>query len=369
MIEVRDVSLTLGEFHLRDIDLLVDEGEYAVILGPTGAGKTVLLECIVGIHEPARGQVVLDQRDVTRMRPEQRGVAYVPQDYCLFPHMTVFDNIAFGMRLRKWPSGRVSGRVDELARLLHIEPILGRRPLTLSGGERQRAALARALAVEPRVLLLDEPLSAVDERTRERLCDELKAVQRHFGTTTVHVSHNFEETLAVADKVAVFERGRIAQVGTPEDVFCRPNSVSVALFVGITNLLPGAVRPGDGLPEFISGGLRFAVDTGLRGPAVAAIRPENIHLLAADEAHPDILPSGRVARLTDKGALVKVAFTTAGVDLVALASKREVSRLRIEPGAEVAFEVSPHAVHLLPGDGGDAAFSVEGPRADGTAVV
>jgi molybdate/tungstate transport system ATP-binding protein len=203
MLRVERLSIRLGEFDLRNISLEVREGEYFVLLGPTGTGKTVLVECIAGLHRPKSGRIFLNGRDITDLPPEERGIGYVPQDYALFPNLTAFENIAFGLRVRKFPEAMVRRKVQELAEWLGITYLLHRLPLTLSGGEKQRVALARALAVEPKVLLLDEPLAAVDEQTRERLCRELKAIQRQTGATFVHVSHNFEETLAVADRIGV----------------------------------------------------------------------------------------------------------------------------------------------------------------------
>jgi len=236
MLRVENLSIRLGEFDLRDISFEVREGEYFVLLGPTGTGKTVLIECIAGLHRPRTGRIILNGRDVTDLPPEERGIAYVPQDYALFPNLTAFENIAFGLRVRKLPDSKVRARVYELAEWLGITYLLDRLPLTLSGGEKQRVALARALAVEPQILLLDEPLAAVDEQTRERLCRELKTIQRQTGATFVHVSHNFEETLAVADRIGVMNFvegteegkrgtrlriGQLLQVGTPEEIFYR----------------------------------------------------------------------------------------------------------------------------------------------------
>ena len=162
MLCIERLSIRLGEFDLRDISLEVREGEYFVLLGPTGTGKTVLVECIAGLHRPKSGRIFLNGRDITDLPPEERGIAYVPQDYALFPNLTAFENIAFGLRVRKFPEAMVRQKVQELAEWLGITYLLHRLPLTLSGGEKQRVALARALAVEPKVLLLDEPLAAVD---------------------------------------------------------------------------------------------------------------------------------------------------------------------------------------------------------------
>ena len=348
VIQVRDLSITLGEFSLKSIYLRVEEGEYFVILGPTGAGKTVLVECIVGLHAPDAGSVLLDGNDVTSLRPEHRNVAYVPQDYCLFPNMTVARNIGFGLRLRKRPEAEIDLRVAELARMLHIEGLLGRHPLTLSGGEKQRVALARALAIEPRVLLLDEPLAAVDERTRERLCEELKAVQRELGTTTIHVSHNFEETLAVADHIGVFDDGVIRQIGTPFEVFHRPGDEFVASFVGCENIIEGHADVTENGSLFLTETLRLAVDTSYHGRARMVIRPECLRLAPgiADDLE-NALPA-RVARVVDKGPMLKAYVNAAGHEWAVLLSPHEARETRMAAGAELRLTAPREHIHIIP---------------------
>lgn len=348
VIQVQGLSITLGEFSLKSIDLRVEEGEYFVILGPTGAGKTVLVECIVGLHAPDSGSVLLDGTDVTSLRPEHRHVAYVPQDYCLFPNMTVARNIGFGLRIRKRPEAEIDRRVEELARMLHIEGLLERHPLTLSGGEKQRVALARALAIQPRVLLLDEPLAAVDERTRERLCDELKAVQRELGTTTIHVSHNFEETLAVADRIGVFDDGSIKQTGTPFEVFHRPADVFVASFVGCENIIDGHANLTPDGALFVTDTLRLAVDTAYHDSVRMIIRPECLRLAAAapDECE-NALPA-RVVRVVDKGPMLKAYVEAAGRRWAVLLSAQEALEAGVETGAQLRLTAPRERIHIIP---------------------
>lgn len=351
MIETRQLGLRLGEFELRDINLRVEEGEYFVILGPTGAGKTVLVECIVGLHAPETGSVWLDGRNVTHLKPEERHLGYVPQDYALFPHLTVRQNIEFGLHLRRVPPQERERRVEGLVELLGIGPLLSRHPLTLSGGEKQRVALARALVVEPRALLLDEPLAAVDEQTRERLCVELRNLQRQTGTTIVHVSHNFEETLALADRIAIFQEGSIVQVGPPDEIFYHPQSEFVAHFTRTENIFVGQVEP------LSQGGARFrpavsgetvtlSVRTEMAGPALLTVRPEEVRLAQASPGTENALP-GRVARLIDKGPLVKVEVAAA-LPCVALLSKAEARSLHLAEGQPIYAVLPAERLHLLP---------------------
>jgi len=207
MIEIKKLTVTLGDFLLDGIDLSVEKGEYFIILGPTGAGKTVLLEAIAGLNPVRSGEIWFDGRDVTRLEAEKRGIGFVYQDYVLFPHLSVKGNILFGMKRRKLPREEMGRILEWLVELLDIASLLERRPYTLSGGECQKVSLARALSTSPELLLLDEPLSALDPQHREEVQRELKAIQQRLGQTVIHVTHDFEEAVALADRIAVWERG------------------------------------------------------------------------------------------------------------------------------------------------------------------
>jgi len=346
LIEIRNVSVTLGEFAVRDASVSVAQGEYFVLLGPTGAGKTVLLECLAGLYRPERGDICLEGQRINELPPERRGLGYLPQDYALFPHLNVARNIGFGMKLRRKPAAEIERRTGELAALLGITHLLRRSPVKLSGGERQRVALARALAIEPKVLLLDEPLSALDEQTRESLCVELRRVHRELGTTTVHVSHNFEETLMVADKVGIIHQGRIRQVGAPEEVFQRPNSEFVARFVRSENILRGqAASNGRGL-DIAVGTLRFAAAEGPVGEVYFTVRPEEVALSAQPgDGRPNAF-AGRVVRLVDRGALIRVDVE-AGVTLVSLMGRRAFHESGLAVGQTVHAHFDPASVHVF----------------------
>ncbi|MBN2359216.1 MAG: ABC transporter ATP-binding protein, partial [Deltaproteobacteria bacterium] len=198
MIEIRDLSIDLGAFHLRHVDLAVQDGEYVALLGPTGAGKTVLLECIVGLHRRHAGAIAVDGIDVTRHFPEERNVGYVPQDYALFPNLTVRQNLAYGLKARRAPAAEIADKVNAMLARLGLGALAQRFPVHLSGGEQQRVALGRALITGPRIVLLDEPLSALDENLRCELAGELRQIQRALQGTFLHVCHNLEEALEVA---------------------------------------------------------------------------------------------------------------------------------------------------------------------------
>jgi putative spermidine/putrescine transport system ATP-binding protein len=223
------------------IDLEVRDGEFFSMLGPSGSGKTTTLRMIAGFETPSAGRILLHGEDVSRRPPFERDVNTVFQDYALFPHMTVGENVGYGLMIRKVPKADRAARVAEVLRLIRLEGFDHRKPSQLSGGQRQRVALARALVNRPRVLLLDEPLGALDLKLREEMQIELKAIQQEVGITFIYVTHDQQEALTMSDRIAVFDQGRIEQIGTPADVYERPASRFVAGFVGTSNLLHGDV--------------------------------------------------------------------------------------------------------------------------------
>jgi molybdate/tungstate transport system ATP-binding protein len=246
MIALEQVSLALGEFSLRDIDLRISKGEYLVIVGPSGAGKTVLLETIAGLRFPDSGRILLGGTDASSISPEDRRIAIVYQDYSLFPHMTAFENIAFGLRLRRIAEPETEQRVRSLLREFNIAHLTGHYPSSMSGGEQQRVALARALAVKPEILLLDEPFAALDPWTREECMRMMLAVKKSQDLTIIQVSHSREEAYGVSDRVALIIDGCLTQTGSADDIFRNPRSPAAAHFAGIDNILRGTVIRCDG---------------------------------------------------------------------------------------------------------------------------
>jgi molybdate/tungstate transport system ATP-binding protein len=209
MIAVRNLTLHAGAFHLERISFQAEPGQYVALMGATGTGKTTILECICGLRLIDAGRIELAGRDVTRLRPADRGIGYVPQDGALFPTMTVYDHLAFALRLRKVPSPEIDRRVRELAETLGITPLLPRKPMGLSGGEIQRVALGRALSLHPAILCLDEPLNALDRETQDRMCDLLKSITRKSGITTLHVTHDPSEARRLADRTLLLAGGKL----------------------------------------------------------------------------------------------------------------------------------------------------------------
>lgn len=241
-VTVKDIWMQFGKVvALRGVSLNVEKGEFLTLLGPSGCGKTTMLRIIAGLYMPTRGRVLFDSEDVTDKPPWERNVGLVFQDYALWPHMRVYDNIAYGLRIRRLPASEVRRRVNEVAELLGIQGLLDRYPHQLSGGQQQRVALARALVIEPRVLLLDEPLSNLDAKVRINVRGELKKLQKRFGITTIYVTHDQEEALVISDRIAVMNMGAIEQIGTPVELYMRPRTVFVADFIGQINLFRGKV--------------------------------------------------------------------------------------------------------------------------------
>jgi putative spermidine/putrescine transport system ATP-binding protein len=278
------------------VDLEIADGEFFSLLGPSGSGKTTVLRLIAGFELPTSGRIVLGGQDVTKLAPFRRDVNTVFQDYALFPHLTVFDNVAYGLRVKGVAKVETAARVTEALGTVRLEGFGDRRPGQLSGGQRQRVALARALVNRPRVLLLDEPLGALDLKLREQMQVELKSIQAQVGITFVFVTHDQAEALAMSDRVAVFNHGRIEQVGTPTAIYERPATSFVAGFVGTSNLLPPDVAT-----ELIGQKATFSV------------RPEKIRLVAADH-EPDlgeVVADGVVAEVSYSGPSSLITVTLA----------------------------------------------------------
>lgn len=351
MIAVKDVSKDWKEFSLEDINFEVKKGEYFVILGPTGAGKTLLLEILAGFYIPDHGEVKISGRDMTIVPPEKRQIGFIYQDYSLFPHLSVEQNINFGLKLKKSSdSGANRARVKEIMNWLDISHLAHRYPRTLSGGELQKVAIGRAIAIEPSLLLLDEPLSALDRRTKEYLKDELKRVKDEFGITMVHVTHDQTEAMELADRIAVMMHGRIMQVGTPYEIFNKPLTEELADFVGVENILRGAVRnnvTGVAEIEIEAGGSIFAVAEYHDGPVKVFVRPEDIILSERrGESSARNVMRGRITELHDIGPLTRVKLD---IGLIALITKQSRESLGLQTGDEVYATFKATSVHVVRG--------------------
>jgi putative spermidine/putrescine transport system ATP-binding protein len=317
---------------LDGLDLELAPGELVALLGPSGCGKTTALRVLAGLEEADSGQVVVGDRDITRVPANRRDMGMVFQAYSLFPHLTVMQNVEFGLRLRGRRPTQRRHRAAEMLELVGISEHAGRYPHQLSGGQQQRVALARALAIEPQVLLLDEPLSALDAKVRVALRDEIRRVHVEVGTTTLFVTHDQEEALALADRVGVMREGRLEQVATPDEVYRRPASAFVADFVGLSNRLPGEVR--SGVVSVLGTPLPLVDQDTPDGPAVALVRPESV------DVRPD--PDGPAAVVTTSflGSTSRVTLVLPdGIGLVAQVASARLAELR--PGTPVRVRLSP----------------------------
>jgi spermidine/putrescine ABC transporter ATP-binding subunit len=305
VVELRGCTREFGAVRaVDDLDLAVREGEFLALLGPSGCGKTTTLNLIAGFVAPTRGQVLIDGEDVTARPPHLRGLGVVFQSYALFPHLSVRENVAFGLRERRVPAAEIERRVGEALELVRLDRAGRQRPGELSGGMQQRVALARALVYRPRVLLLDEPLAALDRKLREGMRDELRAIQRSVGITTVFVTHDQAEALGLSDRIAVMSHGRIEQLGAPRDVYERPATRFVADFIGGSTVLRGRAVAAD---RVSIAGTTLRVD-GTRalaagGEVELAIRPERVRLAAAPG---DNVLDARIEGLVYQGAQTEV---------------------------------------------------------------
>ena len=279
-IEIAKVSKHYGAFQaLHDVTLSIPKGEFVTLLGPSGSGKTTLLKVLAGFEPVSAGGILLEGRDITRVPPEKRNFGLVFQGYALFPHMTVHDNIAYPLRVRRRPRAEIEERVTALLRLVQLERFATRKPQELSGGQQQRVALARALVFKPDLLLLDEPMSALDKKLRHDLQEELRAIHQTLGTTFINVTHDQEEAMHMSDRIAVMNQGRVEQFDTAHTLYRKPVSRFVAEFVGKSNIFAGRISPAPGgRAVFIGSGFQMPASDSPVGEALALLRPEDVEI-------------------------------------------------------------------------------------------
>jgi len=344
MIRIEGVSREWAEFSLVDVDLRIEDDEYFVILGPTGAGKTLFLELLAGFYLPDRGRIWRNEEDITGLPPERRGFGFVYQDYMLFPHMTVRENIQYGLRIRKKMD---NGLLEEIAEKVGVSYLLHRKPGTLSGGEKQRVAIARALIMRPEVLLLDEPFGSLDSQTSVALRTMVKELHNEYGGIVIHVTHNQEEAVVLGDRVAVMREGRIEQTGRPEEIMRSPRSRFVAEFVGTRNIYHGiSTRHGDRLLVNVNG-IEIVSARGIEGEVVVTLRPEDI-ILSRDPIRSSARNefSGRVSAVIDRGIFCEVSVDI-GIPVVAYITRQSLEDLRLKIGEEIEVLFKASAVNLV----------------------
>jgi iron(III) transport system ATP-binding protein len=338
-VAIEHVSFSYGtNLIIDDVSLNIAKGEFFAFLGPSGSGKTTLLRLIAGFGIPSSGRILIDEKDVTHLPPWSRNVGMVFQNYALWPHMTVAKNVAFGLERRRLPKAEIGRKVAAVLQLVGLTEFADRRPAQLSGGQQQRVALARTLVIEPTALLLDEPLSNLDARLRVEMRSELRELQQKVGITTVYVTHDQEDANAVADRIAVLDRGRIQQIGTPIELYDHPASRFVAGFLGTANMIDGHVQP-DG--RFVADG--FVLDSvgGPTGPAAISIRPQDVAIGPAG--------SGIGATVTGReflGSVTRYRLRVGSNEItVDQPHRRDVTPFQV--GAEVGVLIDPHQAALL----------------------
>ncbi len=365
MILVRDLSIRFGKFTLEDINLEIGTGEFFLLLGPTGAGKSLLLETILGIRPPDRGEILLDGKNITHLPPEDRQIAYVPQDLGLFPHLSARENILFGAKVRKIDRGKVKKRLDYLTEHLELDHIMGRPDIsTLSGGEKQRLAFARALITKPKVLFLDEPFSALDAYIKRRVQFQLKRLQNAVALTVFHVTHDQEEAFLMAKHMAVMINGRIEQRGTPEECYNTPANERVANFLLMQNIFDSevvAVDPELSIFKCRVGSVVFDVESSrslkMGEPLKLGIRPEEIVIISPDKP---LKPSFRqnlfrvtVESLFNLGSreMVRLVFRDEeGLSVDATFSYKITKSVKVKEGDVVSIHLRPQSFCILPSE-------------------
>jgi spermidine/putrescine transport system ATP-binding protein len=352
-VQLESLTKRFGAFKaVRGIDLDIPPGEFFCLLGPSGCGKTTTLRMIAGFERPSAGRILLDSRDVSDTPPNRRNVNTVFQNYALFSHLTVAENVAFGLRFTRTSKEETRNRVGQALSLVQMEEFRDRKPHQLSGGQQQRVALARALILNPSVLLLDEPLGALDAKLRKTLQVELKALQEQVGVTFVYVTHDQEEALTMADRLAVMNEGRVEQVGTPREVYEEPASAYVADFLGVSNLLDAEAlgETADGRCRLRSGDLELLAasrsHTSARGPVKVVVRPERVRVEAPRKTGENRLP-GTIERVVYAGPISQLVVTLDGGEHIQCMLANDGVDASFERGAPVSVYLPCEALRVL----------------------
>lgn len=338
IIDLKNISIKFGDEQiLSDMNLYIRDKEFITLLGPSGCGKTTTLRIIAGFLEPDSGDVIFEDKRINGVPPHKRQVNTIFQRYALFPHLNVYENVAFGLRLKKWPEKRIKEKVEEMLGLVNLKGFKRRNVNSLSGGQQQRVAIARALANEPRVLLLDEPLGALDLKLRKDMQGELKSIQQRLGITFIYVTHDQEEALSMSDTIVVMDNGVIQQIGTPQDIYNEPKNAFVADFIGESNILDGIMRK-DRLVEF--SGSRFrCLDTGFGTNELVdvVVRPEDVDVVTPEAG----MLKGTVTSVTFKGVHFEMIVDLKGFKWMIQSTDYQAV------GNEIGLSIDPDAIHIM----------------------
>ena len=349
-VEIRNVSLAYGATQvLRDISVTIEPGEFFALLGPSGSGKSTLLRLIAGFNQAQSGEVLIAGEDVSRVPPWQRNIGMVFQNYALWPHMSVAENVAFGLEERRLPRDEIRRKVAAALDLVGLSEYAARRPGQLSGGQQQRVAVARTIAIEPKVLLLDEPLSNLDAKLRVHMRVELLALQRKLGITTIFVTHDQEEALSISDRVAVLDGGIVQQIGTPMELYDRPANRFIANFVGTINLVPGMVSTSGSGAVFESplvGTIPLPLPAAA-GQAEIALRPHAMRLAAKRDNSSHIWIDATVAEREFLGEFIRYKVRAGAQDLIVDEPHFPGTGV-FQPGAAVSVAIQPDQIGVIP---------------------
>lgn len=350
-IALEGVSMTFGNFQaLKPTELTVRKGEFLTLLGPSGSGKSTILNLIAGALAPTEGRILLEDRDITFMPPRERGIGMVFQNYALMPHMTVFDNVAYPLRVRGEPQDQIRRKVTEALERVGLKGFEDRKPKQMSGGQQQRVGIARCIVYSPSIILMDEPLGALDKNLREQMQDEIKRLHTELGTTFIYVTHDQEEALNMSDRICLMSVGEIAQLGTPDELYFTPKSRFVAEFIGESNLIEGRLSAPDRMTT-VSGQTYAVRDQGIAAGSdvTLLIRPEQLQPLKSDEACPagQNLVEGTVDDTSFIGGMTRVHVTTHnGEPLITKAISERVAS-RSQPGTPLRLTWRPENAFLL----------------------
>jgi multiple sugar transport system ATP-binding protein len=345
-VAIRDVRKAFGAVQvIHGVDIAIDDGEFVVLVGPSGCGKSTLLRMIAGLENITGGEIRIGERVVNNVPPKERDIAMVFQNYALYPHMTVADNMSFSMRLRGAPKQEIETRVKRAAEILGLTALLERFPRQLSGGQRQRVAMGRAIVRDPQVFLFDEPLSNLDAKLRVQMRTEIKELHQRLKTTTVYVTHDQIEAMTMADKIVVMHDGLVEQIGAPLALYDRPDNLFVAGFIGspAMNFLPGRIR-NNGQAAFEGAGLRVALERAAASDGravVCGVRPE--HFTIADDG-----AEATIQVIEPTGSEIQVVAKLGGEDVIAVFRERH----QFKPGDKIRLKPDPRLVHLFDAESG-----------------
>lgn len=343
MLNIKNLYKRLGNFQLTDINLDIKQGEYFVILGPTGTGKTVVLETIAGMYHPDKGSIYFNDENFSNLCVEKREIGFVYQDYVLFPHLNVKENIIFGLKAKKLPQSKIQQKLNNIVETFQITHLLDRYPRTLSGGEQQRVSLARALITSPKIFLLDEPLSALDPHTKEKFQQLLKDIHQKMNMTTIHITHDFNEAMYLADRICVMQNGKVVQIGTPDEIFKKPNCDFVANFVGIENILKGSVN-NNKITLCPNINIESPIDK--QGDVTVALRSEDVYISKSNSQTKSMNKfNGKVTNIIRKGIISKLNVDI-GVNITSVIPSQSLENMDIKLGDNVWASFKESDIHV-----------------------